>query len=234
MIEPLRTATSLAVSLRKAGDQAEAMKLAQDTYSRYTRRYGSQSPEARICALNLACDYAAGRRLPAGARPGARRQGRPGGRPRRRPPEHARGREQPRLLPARRRPVRRGARARQGRQRADAADAGRRAPDDPVGGDQPVPTAWPTRGTSPRRSRCSAAPLAVLTQVLGPDHPDTLICQADLADHAARRGQGRRGGATGGGRARAPRAGARQGPPGHQPVAGLGSGSTATWSRRLY
>ena len=32
MIDTLRAATSLAVSLRKAGDQAEAMELAQDTY----------------------------------------------------------------------------------------------------------------------------------------------------------------------------------------------------------
>jgi CO dehydrogenase nickel-insertion accessory protein CooC1 len=58
MIESLDTATSLSVSLRKAGEQAEAMKLAQDTYLRYLRRH-SQSPERRLCALNLACDYAA-------------------------------------------------------------------------------------------------------------------------------------------------------------------------------
>ena len=35
------------------------MKLAQDTYERYKRRYGSDSPDAQSCALNLACDYAA-------------------------------------------------------------------------------------------------------------------------------------------------------------------------------
>ena len=59
MLETLRTAVSLAVSLRKAGEQAEAMNLAQDTYERYLRRYGTASPDAQSCALNLACDYAA-------------------------------------------------------------------------------------------------------------------------------------------------------------------------------
>ena len=41
--DTLRTATSLAVSLRKAGKQGEAMNLAQDTYERYRRRYGSDA-----------------------------------------------------------------------------------------------------------------------------------------------------------------------------------------------
>ena len=35
------------------------MNLAQDTYERYLRRYGTASPDAQSCALNLACDYAA-------------------------------------------------------------------------------------------------------------------------------------------------------------------------------
>jgi CO dehydrogenase nickel-insertion accessory protein CooC1 len=59
MTDTLRTAASLAVSLRKAGEQAEAMNLALDTYERYKRRYGSGDPDALSCALNLACDYAA-------------------------------------------------------------------------------------------------------------------------------------------------------------------------------
>ena len=47
MLETLRTAVSLAVSLRKAGEQSEAMNLAQDTYERYLRRYRSDSPDTR-------------------------------------------------------------------------------------------------------------------------------------------------------------------------------------------
>ena len=35
------------------------MNLAQDTYERFRHRYGSDTPEAQSCALNLACDYAA-------------------------------------------------------------------------------------------------------------------------------------------------------------------------------
>ena len=42
MTDTLRTATSLAVSLRKSGEQSEAMTLAQDTYERYKRRYGER------------------------------------------------------------------------------------------------------------------------------------------------------------------------------------------------
>ena len=50
MPDTLRAAISLAVSLRKAGEQAEAMNLARDTYDRYERRYGLSSPETRACA----------------------------------------------------------------------------------------------------------------------------------------------------------------------------------------
>ena len=50
MTETLRTAASLAVSLRKAGEQAEAMNLAQDTYERYKRRYGSGCARTRCPA----------------------------------------------------------------------------------------------------------------------------------------------------------------------------------------
>ena len=81
MIDTLRTAASLAVSLRKAGEQAEAMNLAQDTYERYKRRYGSDAPDAQSCALNLACDYAAADDMPRGAGPGDRGQGRAPGQP---------------------------------------------------------------------------------------------------------------------------------------------------------
>ena len=59
MPETLRTATSLAVSLRKAGEQVEARDLARDIYERYRRKYGGNSPDALACGLNLACDYAA-------------------------------------------------------------------------------------------------------------------------------------------------------------------------------
>ena len=59
MTDTLLTAASLAVSLRKAGEQAEALHLGQDTYDRYERRYGSSAPDALSCALNLAWDYAA-------------------------------------------------------------------------------------------------------------------------------------------------------------------------------
>ena len=53
MIDTLRAATGLAVSLRKAGDQAEAMELAQDTYEPYSRRYGSESPEGAILCASI-------------------------------------------------------------------------------------------------------------------------------------------------------------------------------------
>ena len=45
--------------LFRSGEQSEAMNLAQDTYERYKRRYGTDAPDAQSCALNLACDYAA-------------------------------------------------------------------------------------------------------------------------------------------------------------------------------
>ena len=59
MIETLRSAQSLAVSLRKAGQQEEAMSLTLDTYHRYKRRYGPESPDMLSFALNLASCYAA-------------------------------------------------------------------------------------------------------------------------------------------------------------------------------
>ena len=81
MIDTLRAAIGLAVSLRKAGEQAEAMNLAQDTYERYERRYGSDSPDARLCAINLACDYAAVDDMPKALALVARRAGRPRSQP---------------------------------------------------------------------------------------------------------------------------------------------------------
>ena len=62
--ETLLAAASLAVSLRKAGEQAEAMALAQDTYRRYRNRLAPDGPDAQPCALDLAWDYAAVDDLP--------------------------------------------------------------------------------------------------------------------------------------------------------------------------
>jgi hypothetical protein len=50
LLDTLRTAKSLAISLRKAGAQHEAMDLTQQTYDRYLKRYGPTSPEALCCA----------------------------------------------------------------------------------------------------------------------------------------------------------------------------------------
>jgi hypothetical protein len=58
-IATLRTAKSLAISLRKSGAYAEAMTLTEETYKRYLLRHGKDSPDALSCALNLACDYSA-------------------------------------------------------------------------------------------------------------------------------------------------------------------------------
>ena len=70
MIEPLRTATSLAVSLRKAGDQAEAMRLAQDTYNGTNAGTAVESPEAHLRAESRLRLRGRGRAR-AGTRPGA-------------------------------------------------------------------------------------------------------------------------------------------------------------------
>lgn len=58
--EVLRVDKSLAVSLRKGGHTAEALRISQetwDTYALYHDRYGSTIPEALACGLNLAADY---------------------------------------------------------------------------------------------------------------------------------------------------------------------------------
>ncbi|MDX3617826.1 FxSxx-COOH system tetratricopeptide repeat protein [Streptomyces europaeiscabiei] len=58
--EVLRVDKSLAVSLRKDGQVAEALRITQETWETYTLyrdRYGSTIPEALACGLNLAADY---------------------------------------------------------------------------------------------------------------------------------------------------------------------------------
>ncbi|QNE78594.1 tetratricopeptide repeat protein [Streptomyces finlayi] len=57
--EALRTAKSLAVSLRKAGHPHEAKRLTEETYGRYRGRYGAKVPDALACGLNLAADFSA-------------------------------------------------------------------------------------------------------------------------------------------------------------------------------
>ena len=42
------------------------MALTQDTYERYQRRYGAETPDALACELNLACRLLRGRRQPPG------------------------------------------------------------------------------------------------------------------------------------------------------------------------
>ncbi|MFD0329263.1 FxSxx-COOH system tetratricopeptide repeat protein [Streptacidiphilus monticola] len=55
----LRYTKSLAVALRKAGQQSEARRLTTETYNRYLERYNALVPDALSCALNLAADYSA-------------------------------------------------------------------------------------------------------------------------------------------------------------------------------
>ncbi|MEY9872286.1 cellulose biosynthesis protein BcsQ/tetratricopeptide (TPR) repeat protein [Streptacidiphilus sp. MAP12-33] len=55
----LRYTMSLAVSLRRAGEQSEARRLTMDTYNRYLERYGAEVPDALSCALNLAAEHSA-------------------------------------------------------------------------------------------------------------------------------------------------------------------------------
>ncbi|EKX63529.1 FxSxx-COOH system tetratricopeptide repeat protein [Streptomyces ipomoeae] len=58
--EVLQADKSLAVSLRKAGRTAEALRITEETWQTYARfhdRYGSTIPEVLACGLNLAADY---------------------------------------------------------------------------------------------------------------------------------------------------------------------------------
>ncbi|MFF7263000.1 FxSxx-COOH system tetratricopeptide repeat protein [Streptomyces sp. NPDC008159] len=58
--EVLQADKSLAVSLRKAGRTAEALRITEETwetYARYHDRYGRTIPEVLACGLNLAADY---------------------------------------------------------------------------------------------------------------------------------------------------------------------------------
>lgn len=59
LVDTLRTAKSLAVSLRKMGRLDEAYELTTQTCNRYARKYAANHPEALACALNLACDLSA-------------------------------------------------------------------------------------------------------------------------------------------------------------------------------
>jgi tetratricopeptide (TPR) repeat protein len=59
LVDTLRTAKSLAVSLRKLGSIDEAYELTVATHERYVRKYAATHPEALACVLNLACDLSA-------------------------------------------------------------------------------------------------------------------------------------------------------------------------------
>jgi cellulose biosynthesis protein BcsQ/tetratricopeptide (TPR) repeat protein len=59
LVDTLRTAKSLAVSLRKLGEMDEAYELTTATRDRYARKYAPNHPEALACVLNLACDLSA-------------------------------------------------------------------------------------------------------------------------------------------------------------------------------
>jgi hypothetical protein len=59
LVDTLRTAKSLAVSLRKLGSVDEAYELTLETQDRYARKYSPNHPEALACLLNLACDLSA-------------------------------------------------------------------------------------------------------------------------------------------------------------------------------
>ena len=58
-VDTLRTAKSLAVSLRKMGRVTEAFELTRQTSERYVSAYGADQPDALACQLNLACDQSA-------------------------------------------------------------------------------------------------------------------------------------------------------------------------------
>jgi tetratricopeptide (TPR) repeat protein len=57
--DTLRTAKSLAVSLRKLGSVDEAYELTMETQDRCARKYSPDHPEALACLLNLVCDLSA-------------------------------------------------------------------------------------------------------------------------------------------------------------------------------
>jgi MinD-like ATPase involved in chromosome partitioning or flagellar assembly len=59
LVDTLRTAKSLAVSLRKLGNLDEAFALTSETCDRYANKYAANHPEALACVLNLACDLSA-------------------------------------------------------------------------------------------------------------------------------------------------------------------------------
>jgi tetratricopeptide (TPR) repeat protein len=65
LVDTLRTAKSLAVSLRKLGSIDEAYELTLETHERYVRKYAANHPEALACVLNLACDLSAREDKPA-------------------------------------------------------------------------------------------------------------------------------------------------------------------------
>jgi tetratricopeptide (TPR) repeat protein len=65
LVDTLRTAKSLAVSLRKLGRLNEAYELTKETCDRYERKYAANHPEAVACVLNLACDLSAREDKPA-------------------------------------------------------------------------------------------------------------------------------------------------------------------------
>ena len=58
-VDTLRTAKSLAVSLRKMGRLNEAYELTRQTCERYATAYAASQPDALACQLNLACDQSA-------------------------------------------------------------------------------------------------------------------------------------------------------------------------------
>ena len=141
----------------------------------------------RLCAINLACDYAAARQHGQGAEPGHRGAERPGGRPGRGPSGHPGGGQQPspatsactgRLDDARR--------LAEDTLRPDAAQARR----DCTRSRWPARSTWPTASVS-RRSRMRPKALeretvTRLTQVLGAEHPDTLVVPGQPGRDAAR------------------------------------------------
>ena len=180
MLETLRTATSLAVSLRKAGEQTEAMNLAQDTYERYKRRYGSDTPDAQSCALNLACDYAAVDDMPRALELVTEVKA---------AHQAALGKDHPNTLVAANN-LACYLRCLGGLPEAlalaeDTLDrmrhqAGRHASADPLLLGQPGQLPRRLRRPDQSRGRSSARPSPLLRDRLGGNHPDTLVCQANL------------------------------------------------------
>ena len=58
-MDTLRTAKSLAVSLRKVGRLDEAYALTREIVARYDRVYEANHPDSLACKLNVACDLSA-------------------------------------------------------------------------------------------------------------------------------------------------------------------------------